>query len=418
MTTATGTALAIKGDRRALARALGAVAEIVPSKGTVPIHSTIRVDASDGKVVRLTGTNGAIWVEATVDALEVESPGLLHLDGQRLASLARDMAEIEGDHPATIEEGDNKSVTLKAKPAAGPGVRFNLSAFAEENDWPPMPAKPSESAKSLNMTGADLSEAIGLVINAAHENQGRIVMNTVAIFRGPEGGLRLIGTDGKWLSMVDLVNVKVPELGAGAVRIPLEAASLVQRFAGRDTAEWWVCITENTLQFEGGGIRVACRPMVGEPPPYDWVINHYSKSSEGIVLLFERKAIQRVVKSASLVIQKRADKAAMTTAITFVLSDNPENIPHKVTVNDPDGGQADIGVSLTWDGPAHSTRYSVLVLPLALATLPDGPVTARLFGVGAKGKDGALLSSPIAIDYMRREGVRHFLVVMPLNGGA
>lgn len=446
MTTMVASSLAIRGDRKALARAIGSVCSFVPAKGTVPIHATVRVEGTARGVLLVTGADFAAssWVEVTVDQCEVESPGLAHVPASQFQEMVASAGAVEGgDKHVTIEEMEN-GLIIKAKPDKGVGVRYRLGMFADIDDWQGMPAKP-EREPTFRLKASDLSEALRLVQNAADDKKNRWLFNAIHFVRAPSGDLRIVASDRKWCSLVDCIGMKAPaappksekddgkaladDVMAGAALDP-KAVKIVQRLAAGDTSEWSVWIAKDYIQFEGGGSRVACRPLVGTAPPFDAVVAPYECEPDGVdsvAIEFTRRELERVVQAAALVIAPRPDKTAITTAVTFALSGDTEKAPHVAKVRDPDGGESDIGMDVSWSGADYATAYSSEVLPKALKTLPDGDAKTPHVIKGSlhwmrrkieKGpKAGEPTGSPLVVHYKRSETLRHFLLVMPLDPG-
>lgn len=237
-----------------LARALGAVANVVSNKTTLPILSTILFDAQDDGLT-LAATDLDVSVVTKLREVQAGKPGRSAVPAAKLVAFVRTL----GPDPVTLESKGEK-VTVRAGKA-----RLEEPCMAPED----FPALPKVGGSSFELPAATLVDMIRNTIYAISRDETRPALQGILWELQPDA-FTMVATDGHRLSRVRR------ELKTGvkeAHKLIASSAGLQQvvRLAD-DSGSVKVHIGEHQLSFEMGDTIVHTRLVEGMFPNYEQVI--------------------------------------------------------------------------------------------------------------------------------------------------
>jgi DNA polymerase-3 subunit beta len=225
----------------------------VPSKSTLPVLSTLLVEASGGRLT-VTATDLDISVRTGIGC-EVLDEGRACLPARRLSEIVRELPSDKVE--VTIEQD-------KAVLKCGKG-QFKLMGVDPE-DYPKLPEVTAERQVKL---GTDpLRKMIRKCIYAVSNDETRPMLNGVLVELG-EGTFGMVATDGHRLAYVK----RQHEVGKGTKRdiiVPPKALNQVLKLASEEEVQ--VGFAKNYAVFEMGKTTVYCRLLEGPFPDYRQVI--------------------------------------------------------------------------------------------------------------------------------------------------
>jgi len=225
----------------------------VPSRSTLPILSTLMVEAGHGRLA-LTATDLDISVRTGVEC-DVSEEGKACLPARRLAEIVRELPAA----PVEVEVAQNKAVLRCAK------GQFQLLGMDPE-DYPRLPEVTAETQVKLDTEV--LRRMIRKCIYAVSNDETRPMLNGVLVELG-EGTFGMVATDGHRLAYVK----RKQEVGKGKtgdIIVPPKALNQVTRLAGEDQVQ--IGFAKNYAVFEMGKTVVYCRLLEGPFPDYRQVI--------------------------------------------------------------------------------------------------------------------------------------------------
>lgn len=225
----------------------------VPSRSTLPVLSTLLVEAAGGRLT-LTATDLDISVRTAVDC-EVAEEGRACLPARRLSDIVRELPSDKVE--VAVEEN-------KASLACGKG-RFKLMGLDPE-DFPKLPDVSPE--RKVELETDSLRKMIRKCIYAVSNDETRPMLNGVLIELGG-GTFGMVATDGHRLAYVKREK-DVGKGSTGDIIVPPKALNQVLRLAGADEVQ--IGFAKNYAVFEMGKTTVFCRLLEGPFPDYRQVL--------------------------------------------------------------------------------------------------------------------------------------------------
>lgn len=344
-------------DRHQFARLLATVAKVVESRNTIPILSTVRLIAGDGKIAA-TATDLDIEVTGSIDA-EGEFSGCI--DAKLLAGIVN---KLSGD---TVDlDIDGTTVTIKAGRS-----RFKLQTLPVD-DFPTM-----DAGKFTAEFEADAAALFAPVAYAVSDEQTRIYLN--GVYLEP---VAVTATNGHKLS-----TVAFEALGDFApVIVPTRTVEMAPK---GDAA---VRLSASKIQFQTDEVTITSRLIDSSFPDYQRVI---PRNNERLVT-FDGAALKAATERVRLVVtEDREPGVRLAIAVT-------EGGEGEITVSAASrGGEAVDFVPCSYEGEPMEIGFGSGYLVEVLSNLPAGEVTLALQDAGSP----ALFTSAAA------EG--HRTVLMP-----
>lgn len=239
-----------------LATGLAAVTRSVSTRSTLPILANVKIDASLGEGVTLTGTNLEIVTSCRVGAM-VENTGAITLPARTLADLVATLPKERVD----FELNDKtQTVTLVCG-----GIKANVKGI----DYQEFPMLPPVGDALITIDASTMKRLIGQSVIATASDGARPVLEGVAVDLHPLG-LTFAATDGFRLSLSEAVSNGLPE--RHRLIIPARSLSEVARLLDNDPVEVWLSPLNKSIAFTFGAIQIISQLIDGNFPDYDPVI--------------------------------------------------------------------------------------------------------------------------------------------------
>ena len=244
--------LSFSAPQEALHAALRAAGRVTPARPPSPVLSGLLV-ASHGDRVSIAGYDQAIGLRVSL-AATIASAGSAVVPGSALADLC-------GRLPAGCEvslavEGDRLAV-------AAPGARYELPLTWEVEDWPALPD--AGDAGAVDVPLGLLQGALDRVSHAtAGENEGKGAAEGISMTGGP-GGLRLIASDGRRASLVQLSGVDA----VSSAVMPRALAREICRLPGDPESMAELTVADGLVGVRVDGAAVCGNTIAGDYPPIE-----------------------------------------------------------------------------------------------------------------------------------------------------
>jgi DNA polymerase-3 subunit beta len=245
----------IQVQQSELARALGAVANVVSSKATLPILSTILFDVQK-KELTLAATDLDVSVVTRVDEVDVQSEGRAAIPAAKFVPFVRTLVSS----PVTLEV-DREHVVVQSGKA-----RLEEPCMDPE-DFPTLPKV--EDSQSFKVEGSLLVEMIRTCIYATSRDETRPALQGVFWELGDDH-FTMVATDGHRLSRVRRT-AKIPQKLSRKLIASSGGLQQVMRIA-ETVDEVTIYLGEHQLSFEMGPTTIHTRLVEGSFPNYEQVL--------------------------------------------------------------------------------------------------------------------------------------------------
>jgi len=363
-------------DQANLTRATRLTSRATPTRSTLPVLQTVRLEAQNGGLT-LTATDLEIGVTTAI-AANVATPGTICVP-----------ARLLGEY---ISQLPSEPVHLTLKPE---GHRLRLScgryvanlATQDAAEFPALPA--GDEARALTLDASRLRQAVARVAFAAARDEARPVLTAVLFDFGPEG-LTLAAADGFRLARARLAGVvAVPQ----QLLVPVRAVTELGRLLGDAETVRLIPSAENRgVHFVIGGTTLFARLLEGHFPDIERVIPQKSKTNVTV----ETVAFRQAVRVAGLFGGSGDSRPVVLEAASGSL--------HLRARGDQTGdAEADVSAEVAGDPQA------IAVNPRLLADLLDVVDSARLR------LSWSSAQTPIVLREVEREESADLFVAMPLS---
>lgn len=291
-----------------LTRALGAVARVANSRGTLPILANVLVKTSNNRL-SLSATNLDIAITQYIGA-KVEEEGSITVP-------ARLMQEFISSLPSGVINLELEETKLKISTDKYQSTVNGIIA----DDFPVMPA--ITNGKSISFDGHLLKKGLQQVVFAASNDESRPVLTGVLI-HSFEGKLYLAATDSYRLAEKE-VGTSKDEV---SLLVPASAMNDLLRVLGDDIEKVKLTYDDQQVLFNVGDVELVARQLEGKYPDYRKLI---PKSFEVSVQL-KKADLVNVTKVSSLFARESAgsvtikvDEKAQELGIHSIASQLGEN---------------------------------------------------------------------------------------------
>ncbi len=261
-----------------LTHKMNAISSVVPGKTTMPILSTVLMNAEKG-VFSISATDLDISVTSRVEAAVAED-GRVAAPAKKIAEIVKSLA---GETVGLECAGERITITCGKS-------RFVMNGRSAE-DFPKLPKQESKTSFAVD------PEIIGeLVHKTAYAVSGDLTRPALCgvLWEVDRKGISMVATDGHRLAKVDMAI----ELGAAQkveVIVPPKALGTLRTYAEGEK-EVRVSIGENSVSFDMTGTTIYSRLLEGPFPSYQRVIP--AKNEKRLVL--SRSALAEAVKRVSI----------------------------------------------------------------------------------------------------------------------
>ena len=263
-------------DQANLTRATRLTSRATPTRSTLPVLQTVRLEAQNGGLT-LTATDLEIGVTTAI-AANVATSGTICVP-----------ARLLGEY---ISQLPSEPVHLTLKPE---GHRLRLScgrfvanlASQDAAEFPALPA--GDEARALTLDASRLRQAVARVAFAAARDEARPVLTAVLFDFGPEG-LTLAAADGFRLARARLAGVVADP---HQLLVPVRAVTELGRLLGDAETVRLIPTAENRgVHFVIGGTTLFARLLEGHFPDIERVIPQESKTTVTVETVAFRQAVR------------------------------------------------------------------------------------------------------------------------------
>lgn len=296
-----------------LASALARVQGIVEKKNTVPILSSVLLEAH-GAELAVSATDLEIFLRSRYP-VKIAKEGVVTAPAKKLFEIVRELPEGE----IRLVAGDKGWVKIEMGRA-----RFKVMSLPND-DFPALPV--AQEGEKIEVAPAMLVEAIEKTSFAMSHDQTRQALNGILLEVSPVGGdeadLRLIATDGHRLAYIQR-RCRAAVVGNRGVIVPRKAITEMRKLIGEESGGPAVELSfqENRLFIRIGASLLVTRLVDGQFPDYQQVI----PSGGARVAVVERETFYRAVRRVSTVTADRVNllRFGFTTGKVSVTAVNPE----------------------------------------------------------------------------------------------
>ena len=292
-----------------LSKALGSVARVASSRGTLPILSNVLVKTVDGRL-SIAATNLDIAITHYIGS-KVSQEGSITVP-------ARLTQDFVGSLPSGVIELKLDDLKLHINSEKYNSVINGVSA----EDYPVMPA--ITEGQSWNIPGKLLKQALQQVIIAASSDEARPVLTGV-YWHTHDGKLHMVATDSYRLAEKSLINMKQDI----DLLIPASALNDLLRIIGDYEEEVVVTHDDQQVLFKVGDVELVTRLIEGKYPDYRKLIPR-SFASDAVL---KRTELTNITKVSSLFARESAgsvtinlDAESQQVSIKSIASQIGENV--------------------------------------------------------------------------------------------
>lgn len=245
--------LALTAPQEALEAALRTASRVCHARPALPVLSGLLL-AADGDRLTVAGYDQAI-------GLQVDIPAALNASGAAVVP-AGPLADLVARLPAGCDvtlavDGDRLRVEA-------PGTRYDVPLSWEPEDFPTLPAVDAAGAAEIPL--GLLQDALSRVVHATTgENEGKGAAEGIML-SAVGGALRLLASDGRRASMVDLSG-----LGAKGLTgvLPRTLAREIGRLPGDSESMAVVAVANGLISVAVDGAAVSGNLLAGDYPPVE-----------------------------------------------------------------------------------------------------------------------------------------------------
>lgn len=242
--------------RAELLSAVKAAASALPSRSPNDALQCVRLQAGNGRVA-VQGTDLEQFLTTWCDA--AVTGGAVMVNCKSLLSALR-----ESNAESVAMRVDGETLVVELDDACT--YRFGIG---DEAEYPRPPSY--ETDISAELDAESFRVALQLVHFAADTGSARYALEGVYVDTGDEGNLRLVATDGRRMSVVDMNEYPGIERWDDQRILPASAVQTILQTFG-DHGEVKFQCGSNGCTLESPDVSLACRLLEGRFPPYSQVI--------------------------------------------------------------------------------------------------------------------------------------------------
>ncbi|MDW9650825.1 DNA polymerase III subunit beta [Sinorhizobium meliloti] len=336
--------------RAELTRVLTNVSRVVEARNTIPILSSLRLSAADGKLT-VTGTDLDIVATDTA-AADVTEGGSLCVDAKLLSDIAK---KTGGD--VSLSEDKGQLIVKSGR------SRFSLPTLPA-TDFPDLSG--GEYTASFDM---DLAALFAPVSFAISTEETRFYLNGIFLHLHEDGDyfIRAVATDGHRLSRHQ---VAYPgEDAFKGVIVPRKTVGLLPKGTVR------VSVSETKIRIASGEFVLTSKLIDGTFPDYQRVIPTQNDKK----IVFGSDDMRQAASRVSVISSERGRAVKLSFAEGEA----------KLAVSSPETGSATDEIFVNYDGDLIDIGFNGAYLTELVGIFPAGDITLAL----ADGGSPALFTS-------------------------
>ncbi len=264
----------------ALSSKLSALSKVINSKNALPILGDFVFDIQ-GQDLNLTASDSENTMRTTVMLTESDGDGRFAIGNHDLLEAVKGFSE----QPITFDVNFEQSIVK---------ISYQNGLFSlpiENADEYPIPQSVSDSANTIYIPNAILTENINRSVFATAQDELRPVMNGIYFDLTPDC-LAVVASDGHKLVRNKIFSVK-SDTPASFI-LPKKPANLLRNMLGKDGGDVLIRFDERNAEINYGDGTIQCRLIEGRYPNYNSVIPQNNNNELQIDRLGLLAALRRV----------------------------------------------------------------------------------------------------------------------------
>jgi DNA polymerase-3 subunit beta len=368
----------LKIRKEEILKGLQRIQGVVEKKNTMPILSNMLLIA-EGSGVEIVATDLEIGLRGRY-AAEVSKPGAITVSAKKMYEIVRELPAEE----IQISVEDSNWVKIKSGHS-----QFKLVGLPKD-EYPALPDVAEEGM--IVIEGDTLRDMIKKTLYAVGENDARYVLNGLFVHMNQtKAGLniRMVGTDGHRLSMIDrVIDAKHKD---ESIIVPKKAMIELRKILEEDApkTELRLGFSKNHALFKRDGLVMVSKLIDGNYPNYLQVVP--AKSTKKVTV--SKEEFSHAVKRVSILSKEKTNAVKMQLEKGQLI----------LSTNNPEVGEANEEMAVDYKGEGVSIGFNSRYLMEVLSAMDRQTITLEL--------TDAL--SPCLIT---EEGDEHYkCVVMPMR---
>ncbi len=352
-----------------LQKALDVIANVVPSKTTLPILTCVLMEAAEGRL-KLSATNLDVSITTATDKVEIKDEGKIALPADKFVSFVR-----------TLRSGTIKFAQKGDKINLSCGSARMTQGTMNVEDYPAL--KVLEEVDGLDMEGALLTEMINETSYSVSRDETRPALMGINWEITPDS-LTLVATDAHRLSRsYRKMNWAIKETRsmivdtAGLRHLPRIVGGLKNE--ENASANITVFLGENQLSFRAGNTVLHARLLEGPFPDYNAVI---PKDNDKDVTV-DKGDLSQAIRRVSI----------MADRITSQIRMGVETGRMEVSAQGTDGSKSEDEIAISYEGDAVEIGFNFSYLLDILKNIKAETVVLSL-----RDSQSAALIKPVTDD--------------------
>lgn len=357
-----------------LSKKMNAISSVVPGKTTMPILSTVLVNAEkDG--IHFSATDLDISVTSKVKG-EMEEAGSVAVPAKKLAEIVKSLSS--GD--VTLQASGEKLTITCGK------SRFVINGRSAE-DFPKIPKQQSKT--SFTIDPETLSGLILKTVYAVSSDLTRPALCGV-LWEVQRTGISMVSTDGHRLAKVELSR-KIGDVESIKAIIPPKALSTLRSYSEGEK-EIQIGIGENGISFEMADTSIYSRLLEGPFPNYQKVIPEKNEKE----LVVSKDSLASATKRVSIL------SDSLTHQVVF--SAKKDSLTLHVATQEL--GEAKEEITANFSSEPMDIGYNASYIMDILKTIEAEDISLKLDRA-----DNAGMIEPVS----QGDDIKHMCIIMPLR---
>ncbi len=357
-----------------LSKKMNAISSVVPGKTTMPILSTVLVNA-EKEGLYFSATDLDISVTSKVKG-EVEEQGSVAVPAKKLAEIVKSLSD--GD---VVMQAMGEKLTITCGKS-----RFVINGRGAD-DFPKMPKQQSKTSFKIDPT--TLSSLIQKTIYAVSTDLTRPALCGV-LWDVQRTGLSMVSTDGHRLAKVELKR-KIGDVESMKAIIPPKALSTLKSYS-EDEEEITIGVGENSIAFDMAETSIYSRLLEGPFPNYQKVIPEKNEKE----LVVSKDSLASATKRVSIL------SDSLTHQVVF--SANKDKLTLHVSTQEL--GEAKEEITASFTAEPMDIGYNASYIMDILRTIEADDISLKLDRA-----DNAGMIEPVA----QAGDIKHMCIIMPLR---
>jgi DNA polymerase-3 subunit beta len=359
-----------------LSKKMNAISSVVPGKTTMPILSTVLVNA-EKDVILFSATDLDISVTSKVKG-SIDEEGTIAAPARKIAEIVK---SLSGDEVKLNADGEKLTITCGKS-------KFVINGRKAE-EFPKIPKQESKTTFSLD---PELLTKLVMKTNYAVSTDLTRPALCGVLWDVSKDGLSMVATDGHRLAKVES-KVDLGDVAGIKVIVPPKALSMVRSYSeGEKKID--VGLGENSISFDMEESSIYSRLLEGPFPNYEKVI----PANNDKELVIKRKDLIEATKRVSIL------SDTLTHQVVFSL----EKDKLALNVTTQELGEAHEELDSNFSGTHMEIGYNAVYVQDILRTMEGDEISFLLDRA-----DNAGVVAPVT----QSEEIKHLCIIMPLRIG-